>query len=257
MIEMKNELHWVCGASSGIGRAVAESLAKAGASLVVMSRSEEKLTELIPHLKTLGAEEVFPFAHDISKPLNEEDVQRILGRRKLSGLLVNAGGPPPRPILSLEDSDFDHAHKLLFSGVAQFILKLLPQMQDQSSIVAITSTTIKEPIEGLSLSAAYRSGLVAWLKYLANALGERKIRVNNVAPGYTRTDRLESVLQSKASAAGSSLANVSSAIESRIPLGRLAEPAEVASMCKYLLSSESGYITGQTFLVDGGVTHGY
>jgi len=143
------------------------------------------------------------------------------------------------------------------------INSLIPSLEAPgASVVAITSITVREPTESLTLSGTYRLALVAFLKHLANQLGPKGIRVNNVAPGYTKTESLKALMKKRASdlsgnVTEEALADLEKQWITGIPLGRLASPDEIAAACIYLFSQNASFITGQTLTVDGGLTRGY
>lgn len=260
-LEFEGSPFWISGASSGIGLAVAERLAAQGASLFIMSRSSEGLQQKVDHLKKLGAQEVIVAPLNIADPTTPARVVEILGGRKLRGVLLNAGGPRASHATDIKWEDHEYANRLLIAGPIQLLLALVPHLESPGgSVVGITSTSVKEPFESLPLSGAYRAGFVALLKSLADELGPRGIRVNNVAPGYTATERLSSLMKHTAAhqhGDEGAAEEVAREWGSTIPLRRLATPEEVAAACNFLFSSQASYITGQTLVVDGGKVRGY
>lgn len=246
------------GASSGMGLAVAENLAAKGAELIIASRSIEKLEAQKRNLEQRGARRVDLVALDMSQPDAASHVIKSLGQRKIRGLLLNAGGPKSGPIASLAYSDFVSANQLLVAGPAQFLISLIPHLEPQrSSVVAITSTSVKEPVRELNLSAIYRSAFVVLLKNLATELGPKGIRLNNVGPGKISTDHLEHLIEANAKKNNVSLAAEKASWEECSVLNRMGTPEEVANVIVFLMSPEASFVNGQTILVDGSSTKSY
>lgn len=260
---LEGQLFWVGGASSGIGYAVAELLAKRGADLILMARSREELQKKADALIKEGAGDVSIAPLDISDPESGQRARELVEGRKLRGILANGGGPRSTDISKLDWADFVQANALLLAGPANLINNLMPFVSAPGgSIVALSATTVKEPLASLPMSAAYRSGLRAYLKCLSDISAPRGIRVNVVSAGLTSTDALthlmeEMLMERGCEISDDGLRDIHDEWSRTIPLRRLATPAEVARACVYLLSDESSYITGQTHIVDGGMTRGY
>lgn len=246
------------GASSGMGLAVAESLAAKSAELVIASRSIEKLEAQKHNLEKRGARRVELVSLDMSQPNAASHVINVLGQRKIRGLLLNAGGPKSGPIAALEYQDFVSANQLLVAGPAQFLISLIAHLEPQrSSVVSITSTSVKEPVRELNLSAIYRSAFVVLLKNLASELGPKGIRINNVGPGKISTEHLEKMIQANAQKNNVSLDTEKALWEECSVLNRMGTPEEVANVIVFLMSPEASFINGQTILVDGSSTKSY
>lgn len=262
--EFSGKWFWVCGASSGIGFAVAMALARSGAKLIIMSRHEAKLQEAKGRLLAAGAAEVDLAALDLTDPRTSEHAKRLLADRSLQGVLLNGGGPQGNSASACSWEQFEQTNRLLLAGPASLAIAFLPHLC--GSIVAITSTTVKEPNPKLPLSAAYRSGLAAFLKHLSDELGPKGIRINCVAPGYTDTERLkelaahvvqESKLGGGQGGGAVSMQDVYAQWANQAALQRLASPEEIAAVSVFLFSSQASFITGQTVVVDGGQVRGY
>lgn len=247
--------YWLCGASTGMGLAIANELCSRGAKVILMSRGIDKLEEA---KKQLGEACLDIVSLDISAPDSAEKAARIAKMYEpLDGVLLNGGGPHGGKSDSLKWDDFDEAHRILLAGPANLLLALLPYLNSPASVVSIGSTTIKEPNPNLPLSATYRLGLVAFLKNLANTVGPKQIRINTVAPGYTSTDKLNELADYVSQSQSLSRDDVYRLWAAQSPLQRIASPEEIAKVCAFLFSDDSSYISGQTILVDGGMMRGY
>lgn len=254
----EKQLYWLCGASSGIGFAVAEELAQKKAKLIISSRHADNMKEKREKLKSLGALSVETVNLDISEDHSKEIIKNILKKRKVNGVLINGGGYPGKKLLEHNYQDFLQGNKNMLAGPAQFILNILPYCeQNNSSIVAITSTSVKEPVGLLNLSAIYRTGLVIFLKNLAHEIGNTGIRINNVGPGSTATEHIEKLITHSANLSNSPTEEIRKNFEKRSALQRMAAPSEIAKVVTFLFSQDASYINGQTILVDGCSTRSY
>jgi len=172
--------------------------------------------------------------------------------------VANAGGPPAKGFLAASLEEWQHALELNFLSTVYLAREVIPHMQRKrwGRIVTITSITTKQPVTDLVLSNAVRSAVVGLVKSLANEFGKDGILVNNVAPGFTATDRLKELAVARSSASGKSEREIFDAWAADAPLERLGEPREVAETIVWLASERASYITGQTLLVDGGMYKG-
>lgn len=251
----KNAL--VGGASAGIGRAVAETLAEMGANVTLLARTEAKLKKVAESLDVSKGQTHRYLAADYSDPdALLEKVQAEVALRPFHILVNNTGGPPAGPITSATPDAFLRAyqqHLLCNQLLAQ---ALLPGMKASSygRIVNIISTSVKEPLEGLGVSNTTRWAVASWAKTWANEVGQWGITVNNVLPGFTRTDRLEEIIEKRAAANGIDKSAVEAQFKSQVPMRRFAEPAEVAAAVAFLASPAAAYIHGINLPVDGGRT---
>jgi 3-oxoacyl-[acyl-carrier protein] reductase len=237
----------VTGASRGIGFAIAEGLATEGARVVVSSRDVEALEEAAARLRETGAE-VHAVPADVA---TARGVKALLSAtRKLVGdpdvLVCNAGGPPPGLPSTVTDEAWARGFELTLMSAVRLTRGLLPAMRAQrwGRIVNVTSLSVREPVLELTLSNAFRSGVTAFARTLANEVASDGVTVNNVAPGYTATARLESLFSDDYARAR---------LLATIPAKRFATPDEVAAAAVFLCSEQAAYVTGQTILVDGGV----
>ncbi len=249
-LHLENKAFVVGGASSGLGRAVAEQLVAEGARVLLVARNEEALQKAAQEL----GEQAHPCPADVSQISGVDKVAAVAVERfgSLDGVLINAGGPPFGPALELADEQWLDAFRLLIGGPVRLLRTLVPQMNDGASVLFITSTSVREPIKGLDSSNVLRPGVAALVKCLAKELGPR-IRVNSMAPGRIDTDRSRSLDEARATEFGISTEEQRQNVGQGIPLGRYGEPEELGRAAAFLLSPAASYITGISLQVDGGL----
>jgi 3-oxoacyl-[acyl-carrier protein] reductase len=247
---LDNKSFVVGGASSGLGRAVAEQLVAEGARVLMVARSEDALQEAA---KELG-ERAYPCPADVSQASGVDEVaaRALESFGTLDGVLVNAGGPPFGPALELTDEQWLDAFRLLIGGPVRLLRTLVPQMNEGASVLFITSTSVREPIKDLDSSNVLRPGVAALVKCLAKELGP-SIRVNSMAPGRIDTARSRSLDEARAADLGIPAEEQRRNVSGGIPLGRYGEPAELGRAAAFLLSPAASYITGVSLQVDGGL----
>lgn len=249
----------VCGSTRGIGLAIATELAHAGARLVLVARNAEKLRETAGGLPTPQGQEHRYFAADFHAPgeLKTSLAEFLETHRAPIHILVNnTGGPAAGPLTDAHEEEF----RIAFNAhlVCNHILAtaLIPGMRagGYGRIINVISTSVKQPLHNLGVSNTVRAAVANWAKTLANELGKDGITVNNVLPGATRTQRLESIISGKAEKTGAQVEAISGEMLREIPLGRFAEAAEIANAVAFLASPAAAYITGINLPVDGGRT---
>ena len=240
----------VGGASSGLGRAVAEALLDEGATVLAVARSEERLREL----QATAPDRCRIVAADITA---DEGLERILGVARtlsLDGLVVNAGGPPVGEARSTGVTEWDTAYRSVFRWKAGLVNALLPAMVDRGygRILFIESQSVKQPIPGLAQSNAMRAAVAGYAKTLATELARSGITVNILAPGSHDTGALERVIRSRAEAWGVDTSEARKRLAAAVPMGRFGRAEELASLVVWLLCGHAGYVTGQVVSHDGG-----
>src|ERR1700732_15346 len=215
----------VAAASRGLGRAVATELAREGAEVTVCARSEPNLAAAVEAIRQQTGRTIASEALDVS---DAEAGERFAEWRAAVA-------------------------RLLMSAVS-FARAVLPRMQKNQwgRLITITSMSVKQPIDGLMLSNSVRAGVTGMARTLANEFGAHGITVNNVCPGYTLTERLESLLEGQARREGVSREEILSQMASRIPVGRVGKPEEFAAVVAFLASERASYINGATIPVGGG-----
>ncbi len=240
----------VLGASSGIGEAIALSLAGEGASLVLAARRRSRLNDVVARATSLGATSAQAMSVDLTDAQSVTAFCSDVAACKPDILILNGGGPTPGAFASLSMDDWDRAYIGTLRSLIEITYAALPAMREAQwgRIVALTSTSVKQPIAHLPLSNVFRSGLVAAMKTIAGDEAPNGITVNTIATGRVRTERLRELYTDDAT--------MDAAAATEIPIGRVAEPEEFAPIVTFLASPRAAYITGQTIAVDGGLTRG-
>lgn len=257
---LKNRAVIVAASSQGMGRATAEAFAAEGARVAMCARNEKVLRAAAAEIAAKYQAEVF------AQPLDVTDgeavarfVQAVAAKfGRVEVCVTNAGGPPAKNFLSLTMEEWRQAVELNFLSVVSFARAAIPYMQKNQwgRFLTITSVSVKQPIADLVLSNAVRASVVGLVKSLANEFGKDGILVNNVAPGYTATERLHELAGTRALAAGISEQEIYQRWAADVPLRRLGRPEEIADAIVWLASDRASYVTGQTLLVDGGIYKG-
>jgi 3-oxoacyl-[acyl-carrier protein] reductase len=253
---LKGKVALVAAASRGLGRAVAEELAAEGASLVLSARNAEPLAEACAHIRSATGAEVLGVAGDVAAA---EDVSRVVNAalerfKRVDVLVTNAGGPPAGTFESLSAEDWEAATRLTLTSVLNLTRAVLPGMRERrwGRILNVTSIAVKQPVESLMLSNSLRAAVTGFARTLANEVAADRITVNNLLPGYTRTERVDELARAAAAREGVTEAEARARWESEIPMRRLGEPREFAALAAFLASERAGYITGTSITVDGG-----
>ncbi|GLY10660.1 SDR family oxidoreductase [Pseudobacillus badius] len=246
----------VLASSQGLGKAIAAKLAEGGANVMLASRSGEKLEEVKQQLQKGSAGQIEYTVCDMTKP---EDIQALVQKTaeifgSIHILVNNSGGPPAGSFEDMADEQWQQAFELNLFSYIRAIRSALPYLKKQGGkIINIASSSIKEPIAGLILSNTFRTGIVGLSKTLAEELAAYGILVNTVAPGRIETDRLKYLDEINAEKQGVSVEQLNEQIKKKIPLGRYGRPEEFANVVAFLASDANTYMTGSSFLVDGGM----
>ncbi len=246
----------VAAASRGLGRAVAEELAEEGASLVLCARGEERLRQTCDEIRQKSDVTVLGVSADLSKA---EDVERLIREAmeqfgRIDILVTNSGGPPAAAFENLTRESWQEATALLLTSVLDLTRLVLPQMKARQwgRILNITSIAAKQPVGNLILSNSLRAAVTGFAKTLADEVAPFGITVNNIMPGYTRTERVEQLADTIAEKEGITSTEAKARWETEIPMKRLGEPREFAALAAFLVSERASYITGSSIAVDGG-----
>jgi len=257
---LKNRVAIVAASSQGIGWATAAAFAAEGCRVAMCARNAQTLQASADQIRTQHNAEVLAEAVDVTDAAAvHRFIAAVVAKFGSADICVaNAGGPPAKDFLSTSIDEWRKAVDLNLLSTIHFAREVIPHMQRQhwGRIVTITSISVKQPVADLVLSNSVRAGVVGLVKSLANEFGKDGILVNNVAPGYTATDRLKELARARSAAQGKTEKQISEGWAADAPLKRLAEPREVADTIVWLASERASYITGQTVLVDGGVYKG-
>jgi 3-oxoacyl-[acyl-carrier protein] reductase len=250
----------VAASSQGMGRAAAELFAREGAQVAMCARTENTLRQAADEIRQATAAEIYAEALDVTDATAVQRFVEQVAKRfgRIDVCVTNAAGPPAKNFLSVTADDWKRAIDQNFLSVVHLAKAVIPYMQRHrwGRIITITSVSVKLPIPDLILSNSVRSAVVGLVKSLSNEFGKDGILVNNVAPGYTATDRLKELAGTRALADGVPVEKVYEQWAADAPLKRLADPKEVADAIVWLASERASYITGQTIVVDGGIYHG-
>jgi 3-oxoacyl-[acyl-carrier protein] reductase len=253
---LKGKIAFVAAASRGLGRAVAEELAAEGVSLVLCARNEETLSDSAVQIAEASGVPVHWIVADVS---NFDNVSRAVqsGIEKFGRidiLVTNAGGPPAGRFEDLSREMWETATRLTLDSVLELTRAVLPGMKERrwGRILNITSIAAKQPVDNLMLSNSLRAAVTGFARTLANEVATDGITVNNILPGYTRTERVEELAMSTANREGISTEEANARWEAEIPMNRLGEPREFAALAAFLVSERASYITGTSIPVDGG-----
>jgi 3-oxoacyl-[acyl-carrier protein] reductase len=256
LLGLDKKVALICGASRGLGRAVADELAAEGCSLVIVSRNEASITAAAREITAHSGMKVVPVAADVGEL---DDIQRILRSAqnefgRVDILVTNAGGPPAGNLETQGPDIWETYTRITLRSVVELCRGVVPGMRRRGwgRILNITSIAVKQPVDNLGLSNSLRAAVTGFARTLANEVAKDGLTVNNILPGYTRTDRLEELATAIASGQDGKAERVYENWCSQIPMGRIGEPREFAALAAFLASERASYITGSSIPVDGG-----
>jgi 3-oxoacyl-[acyl-carrier protein] reductase len=250
----------VAGASRGLGAAVADALASEGARLSLCARDRERLDATATDIARRHGTDVLRRVTDVTRETDVdawvEEARERFGRVDI--LVANAGGPPASRFESTDVEAWRRGIDLNLMSTIYLARAVVPSMTAQGwgRIVAITSISVKQPVDGLILSNTARAGVAGLMKTLANELAPKGVTVNLVCPGYTRTDRLVELAKRMSAQEGVAEEAIYGRWTGQIPMGRLGEASELASVVAFLCSARASYVTGTCLAVDGGSVKG-
>lgn len=247
---LHKQLFIVCGASSGFGKAVAEALIREGAEIIAVARRGDELERL----RQSAPDQVRIVAGDITNNHTREKVLQLAATRQLHGALINAGGPPAKTVMETTLDDWDHAYRTLLRWKLDFTQQLVPLMKPHGygRLVYIESASVKQPMENLVLSNSFRVAVVGLVKTLSQEIAATGITLNIIGPGSHNTPAIDRIYRKKSEQTGIPFDEVKASAVKQIPVGKLGEAGDLASLALWLLSPMSRYVTGQTITVDGG-----
>jgi 3-oxoacyl-[acyl-carrier protein] reductase len=247
----------VAAASKGLGRAVAEELAREGVSVAICARTAAELEQAAAHIQKATGREVFRQALDVTDPAAVGHFVAAVEERfgRLDICITNSGGPPSKLFVDTKPEDWRSAFELLLMSTVSFAKEALPRMQKNKwgRFITITSSAVKQPVDGLLLSNSIRAAVTGLARTLANEYASHGITVNNVCPGYTRTARLDNLAASISARTGAPPETVFADWTRQIPAGRIGTPQEFAAVVAFLASERASYVNGASIAVDGGM----
>lgn len=253
---LNNKIAIVAAGSRGIGFACARELAREGARVFLCSREPEHASGAAQKIHEETGADVAGIAADVT---NENQVRAFVNLAieragKIDICVTNAGGPPAKTFAETELDTFRQAFELNALSAIRFAKLVVPGMVERKwgRIINITSVSVKQPIDGLLLSNTVRAGLTGFAKTLSNEVAAQGVTVNNVAPGYTLTERQDELAEVRGKAAGKTKQEVIDSWALQAPIQRMADPEEIAAAVAFLASERASYITGVTLAVDGG-----
>jgi len=262
---LRGRTAFVAASSRGLGRAIALELAREGVSLFMCARGGDALraaaASIADETKTVRASAGANISSAVADLSTADGIASAvdtalerLGRIDI--LVTNAGGPPAGPFESHDWSAWQRAVDLTLRSAVELTRRALPGMRERKwgRVINVTSIAVKQPVDNLILSNAVRSAVTGFARTLANEVAADGVTVNNILPGYTRTERVEELADATAAREGGSRsrADILARFEGQIPMRRLGEPSEFAALAAFLASERASYITGQSIAVDGG-----
>jgi 3-oxoacyl-[acyl-carrier protein] reductase len=257
---LKDRVAIVAASSTGLGKAVAQGLAREGAKLALCARTAGTLEETAAEIRAETGADVFARATDVT---SESDVNAFVGEAKarfgrVDICVANSGGPPSKSFADTTIEDWRRSAELNLMSTVFLAKAVLPLMQERrwGRFIVITSVSVKQPVEGLILSNSIRAGVSGLVKTLANEYGRYNILVNNVCPGFTATARLMELSSTLADRQGVTSEEIEARWASQAPLGRVGQPEEFANVVVFLASERASYVTGTSIAVDGGIVKG-
>lgn len=253
-LKIKKQLFIVGGATSGFGKAVTIALLAEGAKVIAIARGEKRMKALTKKYP----DQLEGIIGDITQTETIARIEKAVGRRKLSGMLINAGGPPAMSFLETQLSDWDTAYQNVLRWKVEMTQRFLPKMinQQYGRIVYVESVSVKQPVKNLVLSNSLRLGVVGFVKTLSQEIADQGVNLNILGPGYHGTPAMERLFIKRSETEKISIDQAKADFEAQTGTGKLGDPRDFASLAVWLLSPVSRYITGQTISVDGGLVKG-
>ena len=257
-LNLKNKNAIVCASSQGLGRAAALDLAEEGVNLAICSRDQDKINKVKEeiHQKINSEIKVIALQVDLDSPDEIQafykQVENDLGSVDI--LVNNNGGPPPSTFEQLSDDDWQKAFNSTMMSCLRLSKLVIPNMKKNAwgRIINISSVSVKTPVNGLFLSNSLRMGVLGWAKALSDELAPHGVTVNTVCPGYTRTERVEAILETQSNSSGLKKEEIEKSIAENIPMKRVGEAEDLAGLITFLASEKADYMTGLAIQVDGG-----
>lgn len=249
---IKGKTALVLGASSGIGEAIAMALAAEGVRVVLAARRRDLLEEVESRARGAGAPDAAAIEVDLTDDASIDSLLKVVTKAYGGAdiAIINGGGPKAAHFEDLAPDDWDGAYRLLLRGMLRVVDGIIKPMRKKGwgRIVALTSTSVKAPIDNLVLSNTFRAAMVAAMRSLATDVAKDGVTVNSIATGRIKTERLRELYDNDEERLRQAA--------SEVPAGRIASPEEFAPLAVFLCGEPASYVTGQTISVDGGLTRG-
>ena len=252
-LDLKNKTALVCGASQGLGLAIAEALAREGCKVGLLARNAAKLEG---HVKAFAAEGMNAMALPADM-FDWPQLQTALDSFGMPDILVNnSGGPPPVDVTEVDPDLWRRQFEAMVLNQMRLTGAVLPAMRAKGfgRILSVASTSIVEPFASLAVSNSLRAALAGWMKTLAGQVARDGVTVNMLLPGSFATERIDRLNAREAEARGITLQQVVADSSAEIPVGRYGTPREFAAVAAFLASPKASYLTGQMIRIDGGAT---
>ncbi len=256
-LDLSGKRAFVCGSTQGIGKAAAIELSLLGADITLIARDEKKLSIVLGELDQKRRQQHDFIVADFSSPQElRNKVASYVAKSRVQILVNNTGGPPPGPMLEADPEQFIRAftnHLICNQLLVQTVVPGM-KLEKFGRIINIISTSVKAPLKNMGVSNTIRGAVANWAKTLSIELAPFNITVNNVLPGATMTQRLESLMENRAKASGKTYEEIKAETSREVPAGRICDPHEVAAAIAFLASPAASYINGINIPVDGGRT---
>jgi 3-oxoacyl-[acyl-carrier protein] reductase len=256
-LSLEGKYALICGSSQGIGLAIAEELALMGANCILFARNQEKLQQAVSNLDTTLRQVHSFYSVDFNNSSSlRMAVEKVVAEHPVHVLVNNTGGPPAGPIVHAKESDFLQAFQQHLIANHILATAVIDGMKKEGfgRIINIISTSVKIPLRNLGVSNTTRGAVASWAKTMSYELGQHNITVNNVLPGFTRTERLETIVQSTSDKKKKPVDEVEKEMMQEVPMNRFGEASEVAAVAAFLASPAASYVNGASIPVDGGRT---
>ncbi|RKY83734.1 3-oxoacyl-ACP reductase [candidate division KSB1 bacterium] len=257
---LKNKIGIVAASARGLGKAVAEGLAREGVRLTICDIDESEIIKTGKEIEEKTGSEILTIKTDVR---NRNEIKNLVLKtvEKFGGidiLVTNSGGPPPTNFLDTPDEEWQKAIELNLLSTIFMCKEVIPYMMKKrwGRIITMTSISVKQPIDRLILSNTVRTGVLGFTKTIATELAPYNILVNTVCPGYTYTRRIDQLVKDKAKKFGKTEKEILKSYTRDIPLGRMGTPEEFANVVVFLASEKASYLTGTAIQIDGGYIKG-
>ncbi|MDH3455212.1 MAG: SDR family oxidoreductase [Gemmatimonadota bacterium] len=255
-LDLENRVALVTGSSSGLGLAIATTLAYEGANVALNGRDPDRLSRAAETVTAAARGRVDTFQADVSVPAEVTELVTCVADRlgAVDILVCNAGGPPATLFRDAPSESWPAALELNLLSTINLCRAVVPGMQSRNwgRIICLTSVAAKQPLGNLILSTTARAGVLGFAKSLADEVAEDGITVNSVCPGYMRTERVDELIERLADQRSTRRETVHAELVAAIPMGRMGDPAELGAAVAFLASDAASYITGVALQIDGG-----